>query len=56
MPLHILFVLMSALVLYFVNKNCLKFKFDLNSNGFAIVKDLKIQMDFLFPIWPWAET
>jgi hypothetical protein len=38
MPLHILFVLMSALVFYFASRNHSKFKFDLNSNWFCFYK------------------
>jgi hypothetical protein len=48
-PLHILFWLMSALTFYFVNRNHVKVKFDLNSNRFVIYKmDLKIEKDFPF--------
>jgi hypothetical protein len=48
---------MSALKFYFVSRNLVKVKFDLNSNRFVIYKrDFKIEKDFAFSFLPWAES
>jgi hypothetical protein len=46
LPLHILFVLMSAFVFYCVSRNHSKFKFDLNSDWFCLKKILKKRKGF----------
>jgi hypothetical protein len=48
MPLHILFVLMSAFVFYIAYRSRSAFKFEFNSNRFESIKSLR-KKGFLIP-------
>jgi hypothetical protein len=57
MPLHISFVMLCALVFYFVYSNLSKFEPILNSNEFAVYKKIEnLKENSYFPKSLWAES